>query len=330
MRLEVGAVTRTLATFILIFVFLSGTLNGNVHSWLSANNTTVASTSSSWATRPARSLSISEVWAKNTGAVSLGDIGRGKGIIFSPDLSEPGNRAFFTALGFGYFEDPDWRVVLDQIKTYNQSRPERRIEVLLIQSHGTQGDGLKLQNGKQPDAPRSYISLAALQEKLEGTGVRTCLLAACNAGRLFRPEAYQAIHPDPNNPLFEPPTLGIINAAANFDPSRSTITLARRVESHLELINECRVSEVSPAARAELARSGDPSLKATTRIAVPEMLIQLLLQDERLHLISWGYEVEKSKAETNDNAREQLISRFLNFVNRVAAQDDRAATGKSS
>jgi hypothetical protein len=218
--------------------------------------------------------------------------------------------------------------VLTQIKAHNGAHPESLLNVLLIQSHGTAGDGLKLQTGKQPDAPRSYISLAALQEELEGTGVRTCLLAACNAGRLFRPEAYQSIHPDQDNKLFEPPTLGIINASANFDPSRSTITIARRVESHLEVINECHISEVSPAARAELTKGS--SLKPATRIAVPEMLIQLLLEDQRLHLVSWGYELEKSRTETNDNIREQLISRFLNLVNRVAARDSVPASGKNN
>jgi hypothetical protein len=322
-------VVRIAATLTLLVVFLAGTLNGNVKSWFSATRATVAnSRSSPWASKPARSLAISDVWVRNPRADALRDIGRGKGIVFSPDLSEPGNREFYRALGFAYFEDPDWHSVLNQIKSQNEAHPENRVKVLLIQSHGTAGDGLKVQAGKQPEAPRSYISLAALQERLEGSGVRFVLLAACNAGRLFRPEAYEAIQPVQDNKLFEPPTLGIINASANFDPSRSTVTIARRGESHLEVINECRVAEVSPAARAELAK--DSSLQPSTRIAVPEMLIQLLLQDERLHLVSWGYEVEKSKAETNDNMREQLINRFLNLINRAAARNTDSAGRKTN
>ena len=66
------------------------------------------------------------------------------------------------------------------------NRIQRSIETLLIESHGTNGDALKLQLGKDPAAPRSYIAPAALQEQLHGTGVRVCLLAACNAGQLFR------------------------------------------------------------------------------------------------------------------------------------------------
>jgi hypothetical protein len=271
--------------------------------------------------QPARMLSIGEVWTANTRTPGLSDIGRGKGIVFNPDLSEPGNREFYRALGFAYFEDPDWHLVLAQIKTYNKSHPENRIEVLLIQSHGTNGEALKLQKGDQPDAPRSYISPAALQERLEGTGVRMCLLAACNAGRLFRPENYAKVRAEEGNRLFGPATLGIINASSAFDPSRTSVMLGRRVESHIEVINECHVSELSPAARRELARSGRTGIKAATRIAVPEMLIQLLLQDQGLHLVSFGFEVQRSRAETRDNDRERLIARFLGFINRIAAQE---------
>ena len=312
--------TRIAATLTLLLVFLSGTLNGNVQSWFSSGGSAVASRFL-WSIPPARSLSITEVWARGDHSNGLSHIGRGKGIIFSPDLSEPGNREFYRALGFAYFEDSDWHSVLAQIKTHNESHPENRIEVLLIQSHGTNGDALKLQKGDQPDAPRSYISPAALQETLEGTGVRACLLAACNAGRLFRPENYQKVHAEEGNRLFGPATLGIIDASSGFEPSRSSVVLGRRVESHIEVINECHVSELSPAARTELARSSDASLKPATRIAVPEMLIQLLLHDQGLHLVSFGFEAERSRAETRDNDRERLIARFLGFINRTAAPE---------
>jgi len=268
-----------------------------------------------------RALANANLWLKSAKAAALCDIGRGKGIVFSPDLSEPGNREFFRALGFAYFEDPDWRNVLSQLKAYNQNHPENPVEVLLVQSHGTNGDALKLQNGNQPDALRSYISAGALLENLEGSGVHTCLLAACNAGRLFRPENYHTVRAGEGNKLFEPATLGIINASSNFDSSQSGVTAARRAESHIELINECHVSEFSMAARTALIEGSNARLKTTTRIAVPEMLIQLLLQDERLHLVSEGFEVERSQAETNDNYRERLISRFLGFVNTVAAKE---------
>jgi hypothetical protein len=266
----------------------------------------------------ARSVSIREVWRGHSPYLTLDEIGSGKGIVFSPDLSEPGNREFYRALGFAYFEDPDWHVVLEQIKKYNNTHPRSRIETLLVLSHGTNGDALKLQSGSQPNAPRSYIAPAALQEKLEGTGIRFCLLAACNAGRLFRPENYRTVHAEAGNRLFEAPTLGIINASVDFNPAKSLITIARRAESHLEVISECNLSELSPGAVAELTQDGNGDLKPSSRIAVPEMLIQLLLKDDELRLVLWGSEMEKSRAETTDKAREGLITRFFDLVNALA------------
>lgn len=287
----------------------------------------------------ARRVAIPEVWLANPGSQSgpeglragphsssLSEIGRGKGIVFSPDLSEPGNREFYRALGFAYFEDPDWRSVLTQIKTFNETHPGERIETLLIQSHGTNGDALKLQNGKQPGAPRSYIAPAALQENLEGSGVRVCLLAACNAGRLFRPEHYLTVRAGEGNHLFEPPTLGIVDASADFEPTRSSVTIARRAESHIEVINECLLSELSPGVRAEIIKVSDGSLNPTSRIAVPEMFIQLLLNDQELRLVAWGHETEKSRAETNDTHRERLITRFLRFVETAATKSQPTST----
>ena len=291
----------------------------------------------------AHRVSIQEVWAGNSrprlgsapaahGPRSrrLSEIGRGKAIVFSPDLSEPGSREFYRALGFAYFEDPDWGSVLKQIREFNETHPADPIETLLIESHGTNGDALKLQNGNQPDAPRSYISPGGLLERLEGSGVRACLLAACNAGRLFRPENYHTVTASEGNHLFEPPTLGIINASPDFDPSQSRITIARRAESHIEVINECYLSEFSPVTRSALLGSrSDAGLKAKSLIAVPEMLIQLLLSDERLHLVAEGFEMEKSRAETDDHYREHLISRFLRFVDTIAVQEQQSSTSSS-
>jgi hypothetical protein len=285
--------------------------------------------------RAAQRVSIQNIWARksttlsgsprleNSGRSAISEIGRGKGIVFSPDLSEPGNRAFYRALGFAYFEDPDWHSVLKQIREFNQAHPNESIETLLIQSHGTNGDAMKLQTGNQPDALRSYISPGGLLEQLEGTGVSVCLLAACNAGRLFRPENYQSVKAEEGNHLFEPATLGVINASPNFDPERSRIAIARRAESHIEVINECRISEFSETTRAALINNS--SLKPAVLIAVPEMLIQLLLTDERLHLVTEGLEVEKSRAETPDSYREHLIARFLRFVDGAAAKDRQPA-----
>jgi hypothetical protein len=277
---------------------------------------------------PARLVSHGEVWLGSK-SHSINEIGRGKGIVFSPDLSEPGNREFYRALGFAYFEDPDWHAVLGQIRSFNQANPDNRIETLLVQSHGTNGDALKLQKGKEPDAPRSYIAPAALQENLEGSGVRVCLLAACNAGRLFRPENYLTVRADDGNRLFEPATLGIINASTSFDPGRSSITIVRRVESHIEVINECRLSELSTTALAAVIKASEGRLKPASRIAVPEMLIQLLVRDNQLRLVAWGQEMEKSRAETNDNYRERLISQFLHYVNGLTTSQQQSSSASA-
>src|SRR5258705_12675318 len=42
----------------------------------------------------------------------VADVGRGVGIVFSPDLSVPGNCRFYQSLGFACFEDADWDAVL--------------------------------------------------------------------------------------------------------------------------------------------------------------------------------------------------------------------------
>src|SRR5436853_7399479 len=56
-----------------------------------------------------------EVWPAGFESQRLADIGRGKGVVFSPDFSAPGNREFYEKLGFAYFEDPRWSNVIEQI-----------------------------------------------------------------------------------------------------------------------------------------------------------------------------------------------------------------------
>ena len=313
---QAGSVVAFLPLSLLLLSFLTG---GSAASDLRSQQTNTAH----------QPIFVRAGWNESEKAEALCEIGRGKGIVFSPDLSEPGNREFFRALGFAYFEDPDWRNVLRQLKAYNHAHPESPVEVLLIQSHGTNGDALKLQKGNQPDAARSYISAGALIENLEESGVRICLLAACNAGRLFRPENFHDVKAGEGNHLFEPATLGVINASPNFDASKSNITIGRRAESHIEVINECHVSEFSSVTRVALSAGSNARLQASSRIAVPEMLIQLLLDDQRLNLVSEGFEVVRSSAETNDNYREQLISRFLRFINGVAEKERRSTTSSN-
>ena len=74
-----------------------------------------------------------------------------------------------------------------ELAEHNASHPEATVETLLVACHGANGNGLKVQASKDVTAARSYVSIGGLKERLERAGVRTCVLTACNAGRLFRP-----------------------------------------------------------------------------------------------------------------------------------------------
>src|SRR6187200_511666 len=81
---------------------------------------------------------------------SIDALGGGVGIVFTPDLSVPGNCRFYEALGFACFEQADWDAVLRRIHDYNTAHRERPIRTLILETHGTNGNGLKLQRGKKP------------------------------------------------------------------------------------------------------------------------------------------------------------------------------------
>src|SRR5437867_2487935 len=123
-------------------------------------------------------------------AKKVSEIGRGIGVVFSPDLSVENNCRFYEALGFACFQDADWTNILTGIHTFNLLNPDRRIGTLILETHGTNGNGLKVQQSYDPAAQRSYISVGALQERLENDGVFYVIISACNSGRLLRPAIY--------------------------------------------------------------------------------------------------------------------------------------------
>src|SRR5207244_3049956 len=94
-----------------------------------------------------------------------------------------------------------------------------------------------------------YISIGALQEQLDGSGVRLCVIGACNAGRLFRPEIYQSLDDKCGDPLFLPANNGIINCSLGYDPACSQVAVMRRADSHIESTIEGDTGELSLAAR---------------------------------------------------------------------------------
>jgi hypothetical protein len=251
----------------------------------------------------------------------LGEIGRGKAVIFSPDFSVPTNRAFYEALGFVYLEDASWTRMLDALAAHNASRPEERVDTLLVACHGANGNGLKVQVSKRVAAARSYISIGGLKERLERAGVFTCVLTACNAGRLFRPRIVDRLDPNNGDPLFLPATLGIVNASPEYDSSRSPVMVLRRADSHIETTVEGDLAELAPNARERLlrelaARTGEP-----VRFVVSDLFVQLLVRDPQLRLAAAGFAAVPSRRSHSRGVSDRLFEEFLRFVESAAERE---------
>jgi hypothetical protein len=260
----------------------------------------------------------------------LSELGNGIGIVFTPDLSVPGNCRFYAALGFACFESADWLGVLSDINRWNIDHPENRIRTLVLETHGTNGNGLKLQRGKKPSDARSYIAVAALQEILEPVGIRYIILSACNSGRLLRPEIYRRLNRDPGDPLFLPPTLGVVDASDLFDPGRSKVTVITPASSHIETTLVGKLDELAPATRKALtAAAKKRNLQLARQFAVSEMLIQMLLRDERLELRTGAHVEALSKEQTEPEESEHIFRSFVSHLDFLAATPLGTASGTS-
>jgi hypothetical protein len=258
---------------------------------------------------------------------ALPDIGKGIGIVFSPDLSVPGNCRFYTALGFACFDSADWLEILSGIHAHNISNPDRRVRTLILETHGTNGHGLKVQTSKKESDDRSYISVGALQEWLEPVGVRHIIISACNSGRLLRPEIYLKLNRDPGDKLFLPATRGIIDASDVFDPKRNTITVITPGASHIETTLVGALRELAPSTRAALEEAAKQHQVTLPRqFAVSEMLIKMLLRDPSLELRTGAWVEELSKVQTSAAASERIFSAFVAHLNFVASHE---SSGKS-
>lgn len=261
----------------------------------------------------------------------LENIGAGLAIVFSPDLSVPGNCRFYEALGFACFDSPDWLKVLSGIHAHNIDHPGRRIRTLILETHGTNGHGLKLQKGKEPADARSYIAVAALQEWLEPVGVRHIIISACNSGRLLRPEIYLKLNRDPGDKLFLPATLGIIDATDSFDPRHNQITVITPATSHIETTLVGAMRELAPAARTAITEAAkERGLKLPKQFAISEMLIQMLLRDPALQLRTGAHVEELSKEQTSPEASERIFKRFVDHLNFVAARDAKGQSARAT
>jgi len=271
------------------------------------------------------------------GAKKVSEIGRGIGVVFSPDLSVENNCRFYEALGFACFQDADWSNIVAGIHTFNLTHPDRRINTLVIETHGTNGNGLKVQAGYEQESLRSYISVGALQERLEADGVVYVVISACNSGRLLRPAIYNKLNPYCGDKLFLPATLGIVDASDDFDPRLSAVTIIRPESSHIETTIIGTVRELRPATRRALAAAA--RLRGITlpkEFAVSDMLVQMLTRDRNLVLVTGAYTEDLSKEIRSQDTSEELFKRFITHLNRIAAADrtvvakKRAATKSAS
>lgn len=271
-------------------------------------------------------LLLSHAWPGAT-AARIDDIGRGVGVVFSPDLSVKNNCAFYQTLGFACFQEADWSRVLDSVHRHNVLYPESRIHTLVLETHGTNGNGAKLQVSYSPTADRSYISVGALQERLEPEGVEYVIISACNSGRLLRPEIYVRLDPYNGDKLFLPPTCGIVDASDDFEAERSSVTILTPLASHIETTLVGRIAELVPATRrAIVAAARAKGITLPKEFAISDMMVQMITRDPHVQLAANQYVDALSKEIATQDRSEQNFKRFVTYLSAVAA---RQSVGKA-
>jgi hypothetical protein len=259
------------------------------------------------------------------------EIGRGVGVVFSPDLSVADNCRFYQSLGFACFQGADWEKILDDVHRYNVLYPERRIFTLVLETHGTNGNGLKLQTSYDPDADRSYISAGALQQRLEPEGIYYAIISACNSGRLLRPAIYNQLDPNNGDKLFLPATKGIVNASPDFVASRSAVLIITPQSSHIETTLVGQLTELSPAARRAITASAKTvGITPPKEFAVSDMMVSMLTRDPQLQITAGSYVDDLSRAAAPVDRSEQLFRKFVRYVNAVAARQYPPAVKKAA
>jgi hypothetical protein len=264
---------------------------------------------------------MARVWPA-TSEVRVSELGRGIGLVFTPDLSVPGNCRFYESLGFACFEGADWDRVLGDIRSYNIFHPERVVRTLVLETHGTNGNGLKLQTSYAPSADRSYISVGALQERLEPDGVEYIIISACNSGRLLRPSIYNTIDRNNGDRLFLPATRGIVDASPDFNASHSGITIITPATSHIETSLAASVRELAPVTRRLLEKAArQRGIAPPQQFAISDMLMQIILRHPLLALSTTGYVEALSGEVQPENVSEGLFRSFKSRLNALAARE---------
>ncbi len=263
---------------------------------------------------------LNHAWP-NVPSRAVKDIGRGIGVVFSPDLSVDDNCRFYESIGFACFQSADWEQVLTDVHRYNVLYPERRIFTLVLETHGTNGNGLKLQQSYDAAADRSYISAGALQQRLEPEGIYYVIISACNSGRLLRPSIYNELDPNNGDKLFLPATKGIVNASPAFVPSRSAVTIITPESSHIETTLAGQVAELSAASRRAITESSRSLHLVTPKeFAVSDMMVAMLTRDPHLQLTAGTYVDELSRDTAPVDRSEQLFTKFVRYINAVSGK----------
>src|SRR4051794_30289088 len=240
-------------------------------------------------------------------AAPLTAIGHGVAIVFSPDLSLENNCAFYERLGFVCYASPSWEEVVDDIARRNASG--NAISIVIVEAHGTQGNGLKLQTSSARNAQRSYAAVGALRERLGAAGVRECILAACNSRRLLRPAILDTLD---SERLFLPATLGIMNAAGSSGITR--LRFLARADSHVEGVTVAHTDELSPSTLRALGLTDQQPMT----FVVSDMFVQLVTGDPSLDLRE-AMPVDRLKGITPEDAyADALFARFVEHLDQLA------------
>lgn len=250
---------------------------------------------------------------------ALHELGSGVGIVFSPDLTVAGTCDFYSLLGFLCIADADWKTVVERIAAQNATEPANAIRTVVFETHGTNGNGLKLQEGPESAAMRSYISVGALQERLDSAGVRFAMITACNAGRLVRPKIYRRLDRNTGDRLFLPATGGIVDASDTYDVQSSRVTILSRTSSKVEMMVVARLDELAPSVQLAL-RSAAAATGRTVpeQFVVSDFMMQLMAGDSGLDVGEPVPTEKVSGARTSAAESELLFARFAEKLEQVA------------
>ena len=137
----------------------------------------------------------------------------------------------------------------------------------------------------------------------------------------MRPAIYNQLDPYNGDRLFLPATKGIVNASPDFVASRSAVTIIMPQSSHIETTLAGKLTELSPASRRAITESARAlGIVPPAEFAVSDMMVAMLTRDPNLQLTSGSYVEELSRDTAPDDRSEQLFSKFVRLVNRVAAK----------